>query len=184
MIYNTIVQMHNAQSHGAKILIPRWAWNSYRLESHVYQSQVFKSKIKTQLGASERQVNIAMTRTLDKNGGKKVSTLAPKFASRRHCKVKLWRFQYGGPKQVVRGAMQNEITYETPCLRSTCINCWQWHPHLMLDDELDEDMSPDASNGTTSTSSEKGSQRQICPVILAFKSKKGKTEFQKLMERY
>jgi hypothetical protein len=51
----------------------------------------------------------------------------------RGCKTKLWRFHHGGPKRGVKGAMQNEITYETPCLQSGCANCWKWHPNLMRD---------------------------------------------------
>ncbi|KAF2124684.1 hypothetical protein P153DRAFT_124609 [Dothidotthia symphoricarpi CBS 119687] len=48
-----------------------------------------------------------------------------------HCKAKLWRFHYGGPAMRVAGKWQNKITYETPCLQTSCVNCQKWHPHLL-----------------------------------------------------
>ncbi|KAF1364532.1 hypothetical protein EJ07DRAFT_151800 [Lizonia empirigonia] len=38
----------------------------------------------------------------------------------RQCKVKITRFQYGGPDARVAGKLRNEITLEAPCLRPTC----------------------------------------------------------------
>lgn len=49
----------------------------------------------------------------------------------RQCKVKITRFQYGGPDARVAGKHRNEITLEAPCLRPTCASCWEWHAHLI-----------------------------------------------------
>ncbi|KAJ4991819.1 hypothetical protein SVAN01_02669 [Stagonosporopsis vannaccii] len=49
----------------------------------------------------------------------------------RQCKVKVSRFQYGGPDARMGGQYTNLVTLEMPCLRSTCANCWRWHTHLM-----------------------------------------------------
>jgi hypothetical protein len=49
------------------------------------------------------------------------------------CKVKLWRFLYGQPKA-------NSITYETPCLHPTCANCWIWHPHLVGQPQVPDEL--------------------------------------------
>ncbi|KAH6644666.1 hypothetical protein C7974DRAFT_25769 [Boeremia exigua] len=49
----------------------------------------------------------------------------------RHCKVKVSRFQYGGPFARVAGKSKNTITRETPCLRPTCASCCKWHAHLL-----------------------------------------------------
>lgn len=49
----------------------------------------------------------------------------------RQCKVKLTHFQYGGPKARVDGNDMDQITFETPCLEPTCVNCWKYRRHLM-----------------------------------------------------
>lgn len=49
----------------------------------------------------------------------------------RHCKIKLWKFHYGGRKRKRRGDLQNVITYEQPCLQQTCASCWTWHAHIL-----------------------------------------------------
>ena len=49
------------------------------------------------------------------------------------CKVKLFRFHYGGPKRQRKGGWQNSITYEQPCLKVTCKSCWRWHGHILRD---------------------------------------------------
>ncbi|KAJ4410113.1 hypothetical protein N0V91_002122 [Didymella pomorum] len=49
----------------------------------------------------------------------------------QQCKVKLTRFHHGGSLRRAGGKYQGMITLETPCLRSTCANCWTYHPHLM-----------------------------------------------------
>ncbi|KAK1907040.1 hypothetical protein P3342_006228 [Pyrenophora teres f. teres] len=47
------------------------------------------------------------------------------------CKVKLARFNYGGPQRQQKGQWQNQITFEQPCLHPTCPNCLEWHADLM-----------------------------------------------------
>lgn len=61
------------------------------------------------------------------------ATKAPEHSPpvRRQCKVKLTRFHYGGPDRREGGKYRDMINLETPCLQSTCANCWTWHAHLM-----------------------------------------------------
>jgi hypothetical protein len=56
------------------------------------------------------------------------------------CKVKLFRFHYGGPNRLRRGRWQNEITYERPCLKSTCKSCRQWHGKIACEDVSRDDV--------------------------------------------
>ena len=73
-----------------------------------------------------------------------VTTREPKGSSPvpRQCKVKITRFQYGGPDARVGGKYRDMITLEAPCLQPTCANCWKWHAHLMRS-PLDTDASLD-----------------------------------------
>ncbi|KAF1942891.1 hypothetical protein EJ02DRAFT_154133 [Clathrospora elynae] len=53
-----------------------------------------------------------------------------------YCKVRLFRFHYGGPQRQRKGQCRHEITYEHPCLQPTCANCRNWHAHFLLAQEL------------------------------------------------
>ena len=80
-----------------------------------------------------------------------------------NCNVKISRFQHGGPQRQRKGQWQNEITYEQPCLRPTCISCWRWHPHLLrlVQDEpgsgeaLNKSSLPEDADGKTSPTTER-----------------------------
>lgn len=75
---------------------------------------------------------------------------------RRQCKVKLTRFHYGGPDRREGGKYRDMITLESPCLQSTCTNCWTWHAHLMRGSVASDEMTetpdrPDKSPSGPST---------------------------------
>jgi hypothetical protein len=130
-----LVPNERAQNKRLTIRIPRWAWNSYEPQALAHSNKVTRSTTNTK-AMHKLDVN-----TADGEGGRnKKHTLggsvvedgvaAPPVYT-RHCKAKLWTFHYGGPKRVLKGIQQNCVTFETPCLQSTCANCWKWHAHLM-----------------------------------------------------
>ncbi|KAF1844095.1 uncharacterized protein K460DRAFT_263578, partial [Cucurbitaria berberidis CBS 394.84] len=104
---------------GLKIKIPKGIWNSHDPNSH----KVTKSgpRLRLKVTPSTRD-NISRAATQPQPISSK---------ERTHCKVKLWRFHYGGPKRKGKGKSENEITYEQPCLKPTCANCWRWHSQLV-----------------------------------------------------
>lgn len=112
-----------------KIRIPKRIWNDRKPSAPMYATKVTKLAIRT-------RPKVKPGRPIPKKDCGKDAALSP--TSPKGCKVKLWRFQYGGSKNVVKGALQNEVTLESPCLRATCANCWKWHTHLMYNQEVPE----------------------------------------------
>ncbi|KAF1914675.1 hypothetical protein BDU57DRAFT_428006, partial [Ampelomyces quisqualis] len=108
-----------------KIRIPKRAWNAFQPRTY-HTPNCTKSAIKTRSKRKSGRWAAA------KEGGR-VTEVSP--TSPKGCKAKLWRFQYGGAKHVVKGALQNEVRLESPCLRATCASCWKWHTHLMYRQE-------------------------------------------------
>ncbi|KAH7066598.1 hypothetical protein BKA63DRAFT_425335 [Paraphoma chrysanthemicola] len=114
-----------------KIRVPRILWNAYQAPHEPYQSLTARQSDTTRLILrlelpEERLAKLkpsAIPNDID--GSQSEST------ERTSCKVKLWAFHHGGRKRVTKGVSQHGVTYETPCLESTCANCWKWHRHLM-----------------------------------------------------
>jgi hypothetical protein len=126
---------------GLKIRIPKKIWNTCEPQKAPRTSRVTKTTSKHK-----------STSRLDQRGRKKKSSEATsKKASEftgeitkdkqqvspspqpTRCKVKLWRFLYGHPNA-------DSITYETPCLQTTCANCWKWHPHLLGQPQVPDEL--------------------------------------------
>jgi hypothetical protein len=118
-----------------KIKIPRWAWNSFEPRHRLSTRRATRPAASTQMRTTSNPSRVY-------EDGDKISehdsdvlahevVLVTPSTEQRSCKTKLWAFHHGGPKRGVRGAMQNEITYESPCLQYACANCWKWQPHLM-----------------------------------------------------
>jgi hypothetical protein len=110
-------QPTDAHDEHLKIRIPRWAWNSYELQT---QAQHTSSR---STSGTHNEIDSKLKSSAHENP----------YTQPKNCRVKLWMFHYGGAKRVTRGALQHEIVYEGPCLQFTCPNCWKWHLHLMRD---------------------------------------------------
>jgi hypothetical protein len=116
-----------------KIKIPKRLWNAYQPPSnspkHAAMGRTNIPRLRLKLGVPNESVaehNPSSVHVADQ-----IRETTPSARQPASCKVKLWAFQYGGPKRVAKGASQNEVTYEQPCLQPTCANCWKWHPQLM-----------------------------------------------------
>lgn len=120
----------DARPEKLKIRIPKRMWNECKPSTPVHATEVTKLAIRTRPKVKPGR------RTAVKDCADDAA-LSP--TSPRGCKVKVWRFRYGGPKHTVKGKLRNEVTLETPCLRATCANCWKWHPHLMYNQEAPEE---------------------------------------------
>jgi hypothetical protein len=118
-----------------KIKIPRWAWNSFEPQHHLSTRRATRSTASSQMRITPKTFTVHEDRhkitqsTSDTLVHEEESITPP--TQQRSCKTRLWAFHHGGPKRGLRGAMQNEITYESPCLQYKCANCWKWQAHLM-----------------------------------------------------
>jgi hypothetical protein len=128
------------QNRVPKIKIPKWAWNSFEPQHHLPTRRATRSTASTQMRTKPKTFTVHKDRdkftqpTSDRLSHEEVSVTP--FTQHRSCKTKLWTFHHGGPRRGVKGAMQNEITYEGPCLQYTCANCWNHHPHLVRSQHL------------------------------------------------
>jgi hypothetical protein len=133
-----------------KIRIPKSSWNAYDAQPQLPLRRV------TRAATCAFSTSISSLAVTGKQGNSEKKNLPSPPTSTvettsrpRSCKVKLWGFHHGGPKRVIKGALQNEVIYETPCLRPICANCWKWHPHLMrertLSDYLSGEVVPEKS---------------------------------------
>jgi hypothetical protein len=107
-----------------KIRIPKKAWNA------------FEPEIPEAASGTERSATCSSPRSNPDTEQEPDSEPPPRLDAAlptppRNCKVKLKNFHYGGPKRVTKGAFQNEITHDAPCLQPTCTSCWTHHQHLM-----------------------------------------------------
>jgi len=109
---------------GLKVKIPAHIWNAYLPPSptppHKTKNPPRKLTLKLRclsLPPPNNNRGVLRNRTTD-------------------CKVKLFRFHYGGPKRQRKGEWQHKITYETPCLEVTCKSCWRWHGHILREEKL------------------------------------------------
>ena len=141
-VFNTVTMnrrtspsSRGSDAQNLKIKIPKRLWNAYQPPSnapkHAATGRTNIPRLRLKLGVPNESVaehNPCSVRVADQIRGTPPSARQP-----TSCKVKLWAFQYGGPKRVTKGASQNEVTYEQPCLQPTCANCWKWHPQLMQD---------------------------------------------------
>jgi hypothetical protein len=134
-----------------KIRIPEAAWNAYNPRRQLPPRRVKRAAIRAASSTTSSTAVLDKRGKIEKNPSGPPPSSVETITKARSCKVRLWGFHHGGPKRVIKGALQNEVTYETPCLQPTCANCWKWHPHLMreqtrpyhfLGDTLPENFSP------------------------------------------
>jgi hypothetical protein len=118
------VTAQDAKNTKVKIRIPKRIWNASEPCAPAHTSHIRKLVIRTHPKSKSGRRTVLKDLATD-------AALLP--TSPKGCKVKLWRFQYGGPRHVVKGAQQSQVTLDSPCLRATCANCWRWHTHLMYD---------------------------------------------------
>jgi hypothetical protein len=132
---HTAIQSGNTQTRNLTIKIPNWAWNSFEPYDLSLTHRVTRSTTSTGIRAKAK-----LTAAKEGHGRSAkpmfddlVLEKKPAASSTQHwgCNIKLWAFHHGGPKRAVKGVMQNQITYESPCLLLTCANCWKWHTRLM-----------------------------------------------------
>lgn len=116
------------------IRIPKDAWNAYEQEA---QEPAFRATRSSTRSSPKSNPDTEQT-----HGSEPASRPAAALPTlHRTCKVKLQNFHYGGPKRVTKGAFQNEVTYDAPCLQPTCTNCWTHHRHLMTRQTLSIDQA-------------------------------------------
>jgi hypothetical protein len=107
---------------GPKIRIPARIWNAYQPPACAHaKPAVPRLKLRLRVPAPPSTSAIHLP---DPGTGENETEPT-------HCKVKLFRFHYGGPQRQRKGQWQNEITYEQPCLQPSCPNCQRWHAHLL-----------------------------------------------------
>ena len=142
---------------GLKIRIPKEIWNAYQpdtaTKSHPCPNRTrLKLKIPAHIwNAYHPPTPLHTTNNAPRKLTLKLRCLAPALSSppqtnnrgvvknkptSTDCRVKLFRFHYGGPKRQRKGGWQNKVTYEQPCLEVTCKSCWRWHGHLMREEKL------------------------------------------------
>jgi hypothetical protein len=119
-----------------KIKIPKSAWNAYDPQPQpprrvTRAATRAASRSSPSLPVSDKQSSSRKEDLCDPPTSPVETTPKPKS-----CKVKLWGLHHGGPKRLTKGALQNEVIYETPCLQPTCSNCLKWHPHLMREQTM------------------------------------------------
>lgn len=123
----------------------------------------------------------------------------------RDCKIKLFRFHYGGVTRKQRGKFKNAISYEGPCLKPTCASCLEWHPDRVWEgagmrgsedgeraDELAArgvPVSMTHSDERCPTSRKPAGRVQSipqkqCNVRLKLSSQRGKRKFRTLVRQY
>ncbi|UPX16548.1 uncharacterized protein EKO05_0006942 [Ascochyta rabiei] len=102
---------------------PKDIWNEHRPGTHEANTSNPEPK-----AVLKRKHKPAVIKTEDD-----ATTQASKPSPRqpRRCKVKVARFQYGGPDARMAGRCKNDITLDAPCLQPTCGNCWKWHAQSM-----------------------------------------------------
>jgi hypothetical protein len=109
-----------------KIRIPARLWNAYQLRACACKKPTPRLKLRLRVPAppiTTNEINL-------------LDSEAKNHIEPQHCKVKLFRFHYGGPSRQRKGQWQNEITYEQPCLQASCSNCRQWHARLLHEGQV------------------------------------------------
>jgi hypothetical protein len=109
---------------GLKIRFPKQIWDDYRPNIHIQDSTnpIRKLTIKLRFPPVPHSLQNRVVKR------RKCHSIQGRSTS---CKVKLFRFHYGGPNRQHKGRWQNEITCEQPCLQQICPNCTKWYPHLV-----------------------------------------------------
>lgn len=123
LVENTSTSFDAAEGERLTLRFPRVVWNAHTPEP---SNNTNLPSIRTT--ASKRKT-AGKPCKFEKEPAPKVlkrSSLIP-----RQCKVKIWRFQYGGPGARMGGKSEGLVTLEAPCLRDTCANCLRWHARLM-----------------------------------------------------
>ncbi|KAF2026249.1 hypothetical protein EK21DRAFT_92583 [Setomelanomma holmii] len=132
MSHRTSWPRRRSHSHNLKIRIPKDIWNACRPRSissiNTREGRVHAPTLRLKLRLPARHVEPQQQSSTHDGVFRQQDPRPTQPAS---CKVRLWSFHHGGPKRATKGALQNEITYETPCLRRTCTTCQRWHPHLL-----------------------------------------------------
>ena len=147
-----------------KLRIPKNIWNSHNPKAH-HDPKKQASNLK--LKFPRNQINKATAQRQHR----------PLPQPLPHCKVKLWRFHYGGPKRKTKGESKNKITYEQPCLRVTCANCWMWHAHLLRVERMSSEVMRRGSDGMV-----RNGRFRYC-VRLVFGSVEGREGFRRIVGR-
>jgi hypothetical protein len=115
---------------GLKIRIPARVWNAYQPPACAYKKPTPRPKLRLRVPApptTAHDINLPDPEAREDD------------REPSHCKVKLFRFHYGGPHRQRKGQWQNEITYEQPCLQPSCLNCRNWHARLLQEEPVLED---------------------------------------------
>src|SRR5690242_9937912 len=123
LVENTPTSFNAAKGERLTLRFPRIVWNA-----HTPDPSNNTNPLSIPTTASNRKTAGKPCKHEDEPAPKvpKHSSLVP-----RQCKVKIWRFQYGGPGARMGGKFEGLVTLEAPCLRDTCANCLRWHARLM-----------------------------------------------------
>ncbi|KAH7080850.1 hypothetical protein FB567DRAFT_114118 [Paraphoma chrysanthemicola] len=135
----TVPSEDGCQTPSLKIRVPKKSWNAYQAPPEPYQSLAARPTDTARLILRLRLPEETLTKMKSSATPNSIDESQTEPNERTSCKVKLWAFHYGGPKRVTKGASQHDVTYETPCLQSTCANCWKWHRHLMPTERPSQD---------------------------------------------
>ncbi|KAJ8107706.1 hypothetical protein OPT61_g8685 [Boeremia exigua] len=167
-----------------KLKFAKHVWNNYKIETRNKKTPSGRPK------AGRKRKRTSTCIEAKNKTSLKVSKRSPPVP--RSCKAKIARFQYGGPDARVGGKYRDMVTLETPCLESTCANCWKWHAHLMCSPTT-PDMSLDGSADATLSSLSPtdyarplalctdGNVERQRPTRLRFTSTTGKAKFKALV---
>lgn len=127
MIAHTLPTLTKTREEGIKLRFAKQIWNDYEPQTQEATTPSLKLKLNLKV-AKNRNYQPTPIKTEDEPNARvaKRSPTRPK-----QCRVKVTRFQYGGPDAKVGGQYKNTITLLEPCVQPTCANCWKWHAHLM-----------------------------------------------------
>ncbi|KAF2621706.1 hypothetical protein BU25DRAFT_463495 [Macroventuria anomochaeta] len=123
MIVQPLPALTESEGQKIRLTFARDIWNAYTPRTQSSTISPIKSK-----EGQKRKRKPTPIKTEDDASTKKAKQSPPIL---RQCKVKVSRFQYGGPDARVGGRYRDMITLETPCFQTTCKNCWMGHGHLM-----------------------------------------------------
>jgi hypothetical protein len=142
MIAHTLPTLTETGEEGIKLRFAKQIWND--CEPPTREATTSSPKLKLNLKVAEKR-NRRPTPIKTENELKaKVTKRSP--TQPKQCRVKVTRFQYGGPDAKVGGQYKNSITLLEPCIRPTCTNCWKWYDHLMRS-PMATDISTDDARG-------------------------------------
>jgi hypothetical protein len=131
------VRKERAENKTLIIRIPKREWNSYKPQAHAYTTRpTVNTKVAPKPDVDAVEGDIGSDKEHTPSGLEDEVAHPP--ARTKNCNIKLWNFGYGGRDRASKGALQNGITLEMPCLQPTCASCWKWHPRLMRNQGEDD----------------------------------------------